>query len=116
VTLLAFSIVLLVEGQTMTVQTLEIILYFEISAFCILSWVASKLYRKAANKTKELWKTYAIAQEVIAESLVEYGNDVFNEGCMTRSKRRAKVLLDLHNARSVATLARDKLVKLGEYQ
>ncbi len=100
----------------MTVQTLEIILYFEIFALCVLAYVAIWPLRKAANKTKELWKTYAIAQEVIAECLVEYGNDIFNEGCMTRSKRRAKLLLDLHNARSVATLARDELVKLGEYQ
>ncbi len=99
----------------MTVQTLEIILYFEIFALCALACVVSKLHRKAANNTKELWKTYAIAQEVIAECLVDYSHEVFNEGCMTRSKRRAKSLLEEHNAQSVAAATRDELTKLGEY-
>ncbi len=99
----------------MTVPTLEIILYFEIFALCILACIVGRLHRKAANITKELWKTYAIAQEVIAECLVEYGSDIFNEGCMTRSKRRAKSLIEMHNAQSVAACARDKLTKLGEY-
>lgn len=67
------------------------------------------------GRTKELWKTYALALEVQLESVKDFNCEVPNEGCMTRSRRREKINHQAYNAYEIAEDARIDLIIAGEY-
>jgi hypothetical protein len=71
-------------------------------------------FRPRENAT-ELWKTYALALEVIVECDKD-AYEIKGEGCMTRSRRLGRLALQRCNAACLAANTLDKLRAEGEYE
>ncbi len=87
-------------------------------AAALVCWYCIRLHRKvkALTRSKELWKTLAIATEVQLECLQDYHTEKPGEGCMTRHRRRETDIEQSNNAETLALDTKQSLIDSGEYE
>jgi hypothetical protein len=83
----------------------------------VLLWLSYRRRREQAalQHVKELWKSLALALEVELECCIDFHDDPYNEGCLTRSRRRKRIGRQASNASEAAEDIRGDLIDISEY-